>query len=223
MCVGSKSALNSIAPHPKETISLQNNLLKNLEINLEINNHNLLITHDQHQSFVLLWAASVLSRFWSIFHKGRGGVYLYLLFSLELHMKQIKSRFEARSALQVVIHKRAKQFHAFDDIFSACFIPQLCNSRFLNCFFYPLGTVFQTCEIEEASFLVCSTFRVQTSRKSSHDDWKVQKSWGCRRSSSDHKGASYNNDTSLMLWERLLQKRIEGVVLAATLTLLCLL
>ena len=154
MCVGSKSALNSIAPHPKETISLQNNLLKNLEINLEINNHNSLITHDQHQSFVLLWAASVLSRFWSIFHKGRGGVYLYLLFSLELHMKQIKSRFEARSALQVVIHKRAKQFHAFDDIFSACFIPQLCNSRFLNCFFHPLGTAFQTCEIEEASFLV---------------------------------------------------------------------
>ena len=50
-------------------------------------------------------------------------MYLYLLFSLELHMKQIKSRFEARSALQVVIHKRAKQFHAFDDIFSACFIP----------------------------------------------------------------------------------------------------
>ena len=43
MCVGSKSALNSIAPHPKETISLQNNLLKNLEINLEINNHNSLI------------------------------------------------------------------------------------------------------------------------------------------------------------------------------------
>ena len=40
-------------------------------------------------------------------------------------MKQIKSRFEARSALQVVIHKRAKQFHAFDDIFSACFIPHL--------------------------------------------------------------------------------------------------
>mgnify|MGYP001160272646 FL=1 len=39
-------------------------------------------------------------------------------------------------------------------------------------------------------------------------------------SSSDHKGASYNNDTSL-LW-RLLQKWIEGVVLAATLTLLCL-
>ena len=54
MCVGSKSALNSIAPYPKETISLQNNLLKNLEINLEINNHNSLITHDQHQSFVLL-------------------------------------------------------------------------------------------------------------------------------------------------------------------------
>ena len=73
------------------------------------------------------------------------------------------------------------------------------------------------------SFLPCqSTFRVQTSRKSSHDDWKVQKKLrqAAAGSSSDHKGASYNNDTSL-LW-RLLQKWIEGVVLAATLTLLCL-
>ena len=59
MCVGSKLALNSVQL-PKETISLQSNLLKNLEINLKINNHNSLITHDQ--SFVLLKAASAMSR-----------------------------------------------------------------------------------------------------------------------------------------------------------------